>query len=198
MQRSNLFVSCLAGLLVASSIVSSRAFAQASPIGKGSWIISGTAGVNSQHFDGSDQTSTTVFVAPNALYFVAPGLAIGGQVSLGYGTNPSNTTTSFGIGPSIRYFFADQHAKTLPFASATVSPQWTSADPKGATLASSSTHGLGIEGTAGMTFLLVPHVGVTGEAYYDHSSMSGDVGSLHVTQSGYSIGVRFGVTAFVF
>lgn len=198
MQRSTSFASYLARLVVAASIVSSPVLAQGSPVGKGSWIISGSAGISSQKVDGADGSITVVNLAPSALYFVAPGLAIGGAVSFGYFTTPQSSSTSFGVGPSIRYYFADKAAKTLPFVSATVAPTWQSSDPKGSTVPSTSSNNLSVEGTIGFTHLLVPHVGITGEAYYNHLSLNSDRGTLHVDQSAYTIGVRFGLTAFVF
>jgi hypothetical protein len=199
MHRTFPFAPYLAGVLVAASIVSSHALAQGSPIAKGSWIISGTASASSQHNEGSDQRVTIISLAPSGLYFVRPGLAIGGTVSLGYFDTPQATTKSFGIGPSARYYFGDVAAKTLPFVSATVAPTWQSTDPKASSSANSSTaHGLQVEGTIGLTHLVATHVGITGEAFYEHQSFNGDIGTSHVTQSSYSFGVRFGITAFVF
>jgi len=198
MHRSTRFALSLAGLVVAASIVSSPAAAQGSPVGKGSWIIGGSAGVSSQKTDGADGSTTVISVAPSALYFVSPGVAIGGALSLGYFNNPQGSGTSFGIGPSIRYYFGDRTGKTLPFVSATIAPTWQSTDPKNSTAANTSSRNLEIEGTIGLTHLLVPHVGITGEAYYDHRSFESDRGDLHVTQDSYAFGVRFGITAFVF
>ena len=198
MQRKLSFASYLARLVVAASIVSSPGLAQGSPVGKGSWIISGSAGASSQKVDGVDGSVTSISLAPSALYFVSPGVAIGGQVSLGYFSSPQASSTSFGIGPSIRYYFGDKAAKTLPFVSATVMPIWQSTDPKNSTVASTSSTNLEVEGTIGFTHLLVPHVGITGEAYYAHQSFSSDRGSLHIDEDSYAIGVRFGITAFVF
>lgn len=198
MQRRSSFASHLAGVLIVAAIVSSPGQAQGSPIGKGSWIISGSAGANSQHIQGNDQTVTTISLAPSALYFVSPGLAIGGSASVGYFNSSSNSSKSFGIGPSIRYYFGDQAAKTFPFVSATIAPTWTSTDPKNSSVSSTSGHNTLAEGTVGVTHLLVPHVGITGEAYYDHLSFDADVGPIHASQSSYSIGVRFGLTAFVY
>jgi hypothetical protein len=198
MQRRNVFVSYLAGVLVAASIVSSPAVAQSSPIGKGSWIIGGSAGINSQHVSGNDQSVTSVSLAPSALYFVSPGLALGGSVILGYSDNPQVSSKSFGVGPSVRYYFGDKAAKTLPFLSATVEPVWQSNDPKSSTGQSTSSTNLLIEGTVGLTHLVASHVGITGEAYYDHLEFSSDRGDIHVDQSSYAFGLRFGITAFVF
>jgi len=199
MSRRVSFASYLAGVVIAASIVSSQAVAQGSAIGKGSWIISGSASASSQHANGSDQTTTTISLAPSALYFVKPGLALGGAVGLGYFDGAFGTTKSFGIGPSARYYFGDAAAKTIPFISATVAPSWQSSDPKSSSSASDNTaHGLEIEGTLGITHLVATHVGITGEAYYAHQSFDTDVGTIHATQSSYAIGVRFGITAFVF
>jgi len=198
MHRSTRFATYFAGLVVAASIVSSPAAAQGSPVGKGSWIISGSAGVSSQKADGADGSTTIITLAPSALYFVSPGVAIGGAVTFGYFNSPQSSATTFGVGPAIRYYFGDRTAKTLPFVSAMVSPTWQSTDPKSSSVVNTSSHNLEIEGTIGFTHLLVPHVGITGEAYYDRLSFDSDRGDFHVTQDSYAIGVRFGLTAFVF
>ena len=198
MRRRSSLVSGLARLIVAASIVSSPLLAQGSPTGKGSWIISGSAGASSQKVDGVDGTTTSISLAPSGLYFVSPGLALGGAVSFGYFTSSLASSTAFGIGPSIRYYFGDRTGKTLPFVSATVAPTWTTTDPKNSTTANTTTNGLEVEGTIGFTHLLVPHVGITGEAYYSHMNFGSDRGSVHVTQNSYAVGVRFGITAFVF
>jgi outer membrane protein W len=199
MNRRIPFVSYLAGVLISASIVSSQALAQGSPIGKGSWIISGGASASSQHNNGTDQSTTSLSLAPSALYFVRPGLALGGAVSLGYFDGSIGTTKSFGIGPSIRYYFGDAAAKTFPFVSATIAPAWLWTDPKNSSTArSTSQHSLEAEGTIGLTHLVATHVGITGEAFYQHQSFDTDIGTVHATQSSYAFGVRFGITAFVF
>ena len=198
MHRRLSFALCIVRLMVVASIVSSPLCAQGSPTGKGSWIISGNAGLSSQKVDGADATTTSINIAPSGLYFVSPGVAVGGTVSFGYLTNPSVSSTSFGVGPTIRYYFGDRTGKTLPFVSARVAPTWTSNDPKNSTSESTTSTGLEVEGTIGFTHLLVPHVGITGEAYYTYLDFSSDRGSLHATQSASAFGLRFGVTAFVF
>jgi hypothetical protein len=198
MQRRNPFASCFAGLLVVASIVSSPVLAQGSPIGKGSWIISGNAGANSQHDDTSDQTVTSISLLPSALMFVHQGLAIGGAVSLGYFNTSSGSTKSYGVGPNIRYYFSDPTAKTLPYVSGTFAPSWSSSDPKSSTALSSTNHSIELEGAFGVTHLLATHVGITGEAFYDHFSIGTDAGPLHTNRTMYSIGARFGVTAFLY
>ena len=199
MNRRIPFASYLAGVLVVASIVSSQALAQGSAIAKGSWIISGGASASSQHTNGSDQNSTSLSLAPSALYFVRPGLALGGAVSLGYFDGTFGTTKSFGIGPSVRYYFGDAAAKTFPFVSATVAPTWVSSDPKNSSTArSTSQNALELEGTIGLTHLVATHVGITGEAFYDHQSFDTDLGTVKATQTSYMFGVRFGITAFVF
>jgi len=197
MHRKNVFVSYLAALLVAATIASSHAVAQGSPTAKGSWIIAGSAGASSSHIDGVDESLTSISVSPTALYFFAPGVAFGGSATVGYVNTSSGSTTSVGIGPSIRYFFGDRASKTLPFVSATVAPTWTSTDFKNAS-PNRTGHNLLVEGTLGFTQILVPHVGITGEAFYDHASFTSDVGSSTVSQGSYSFGVRFGLTAFVY
>jgi hypothetical protein len=45
--------------------------------------------------------------------------------------------------------------------------------------------------------MLASHVGVTGEAFYQHQTKHQDVGQTSGTSRSYSYGVRFGLSVFV-
>lgn len=92
-------------------LVAAPAFAQSTPVSRGSWLMSGSAGFSRSRDDFSDQTSTSVSASPTALMFVASRFAIGGTVSGGYSKSDNNRFTSYGIGPSARYYFSDSTAQ---------------------------------------------------------------------------------------
>ena len=168
------------------SLVSSPANAQqSSPIGKGSWIISGSAGLSSNHDETTDQTQTSVRLSPTGLLFVRPRLAIGGAATLGYSSAPNTSFSTFGIGPSVRYYFGDMAGQLFPFVSASVIPIWQKTNVKTVTngvpglpgLSDATNRIVSIDGSVGVTRLVATHVGLTGEAYYGHLSNTVDVGS---------------------
>jgi len=170
-----------------------------SPIGKGSWIVSGAAGISHNGQDGVSE-GTNFFLSPSGLYFVRPKLAVGGTVSASYSTGGGSTDKTFGIGPEIRYFAADLTDKTLPFVRATVRPLWGRFEVDALPNASSS-HQFQWEVGAGLTQLLATHVGLTGELYYNQTHAHFHNGGTTIIDSDVtssSYGLRIGITAFVF
>ncbi|HEY4218235.1 MAG TPA: hypothetical protein VGM67_13920 [Gemmatimonadaceae bacterium] len=182
----------LAALLLAPSV----ALAQASPLHTGGWIIDGSAGVSHQRDDDTDVSTTAITLAPSGLYFVTPKLAVGGSALLGYASQFSEWT--YGIGPEVRYFIADTSAKLLPFVRASIVPQWerirSEFNGGETTLTSRLTTATA---AAGLTQMVVTHVGVSGEAYFSRQvfHVNRDVG--HGDEHVSSYGVRFGLTVFV-
>lgn len=187
----------IVGVCVASAVRTTDA-QSASPIGKGSWIASGSAGIS---HDGGDQQSTTnVFLSPSGLYFVRARWAVGGSFEAGYTSISSASTRTLGLGPEVRYFAADLTDRTLPFLRVAVRPAWTRFKQDGQPYAASLRE-LQWEGGAGLTQLLVAHVGLTAELYYTkihaHADDGGIVALDHdLTNDSY--GLRLGITAFVF
>jgi hypothetical protein len=171
-----------------------------SPIGGGSWIVGGSAGFSRRQDNTLDQSTTTFHVSPTALLFVKQGFAIGGVASLGYSTNPSSDFTTFGAGPSARYYFGDPAGRTFPFVSGTFLPLWQKSSRKGSAFATSNTteRFTSIDGSVGVTQLLATNVGLTGEAYYSHFDLKlSDAGPIPERQTSYELGVRFGIAVFV-
>jgi outer membrane protein W len=196
----------MAAAFAAGTLLASAALAQTptTPIGDGSWIISGSAGLSSHHDETSDRTTTSLRFAPAGMLFVLPRLAIGATLPLSYSSDDGGHATSFGIGPSARYYFGDQAGKLFPFLGASVLPQWqnshrTSVGINGSPVdVDGSNRVISIDGSAGLTRLIATHVGVTGEAYYTHMSSKTDVGSSTSSRDAYDVGLRFGLTVFLY
>jgi hypothetical protein len=188
----------IASPLLAVALSVSSLAAQKSPIGKDTWIVGGGAALVSSHVDGgSDITSFSV--APNILRFVAPHVAIGGLVALGYQNNTTSSGWSYGIGPAVRYYFGEESAKTFPFIAASFTPQWqklTLKNPANGQSADVDNRFTTVDASVGITQMLATHVGVTGEAFYAHRSFT--VTQFSATQKQRDIGLRVGFTAFVF
>jgi hypothetical protein len=172
---------------------------QNSPLAQGSWIIAGSAGFSSSHVDGSDQSVTSLHVSPTALTFVRQRLAIGGSAVLGYSSSPNGHFTTYGLGPSARYYFGDPAGQLFPFISASVFPVWTKASDVRTSSSSGdiTTRYLSLDGSVGLTRLVATHVGLTGEAYYTHLDTKVDLATTSNIHGSYDFGLRFGLTVFV-
>jgi outer membrane protein W len=194
----------MAAQVIAASLVSASANAQqSSPIGQGSWIIGGSAGLSSSHDESTDQTATSVRVSPTGLVFVRPRLAIGGALTLGYSSSSSASFSTYGLGPSVRYYFGDMAGQLFPFVNAAVMPVWQKSNVKSLSnglpvpLNDATNRIIVFDASAGLTRLVATHVGLTGEAYYARVSNKIEVGSTTTNRDSYDVGMRFGITVFV-
>jgi hypothetical protein len=192
-------------LALAFVVCAAPVFAQSrsTPVSKGAWLISGSANFSRSHDDLTDQTQTSAGASPTALTFVASRLAIGGTLSGNYSKAGSTKSSSYGIGPSARFFLGDTASKWLPFVGAAVFPQWSSTK---ATLfvngVSTQIDGdqtaIAIDGSLGVTRMLVSHVGATGEAYVTRFNRSSSNGGTSRDFTVNSIGARFGLSVFLY
>jgi len=167
----------------------------------GGWIISGSGSAGRSH-DNLAGDQTHIGVQPTGLVFVTPNLAIGAGIALSYTDNSSGHSYSYGLGPTARYYFGTQDPKWLPFVGASVTPQWLHEQVKVIIGSTSQTldanlRSLAFDGSVGLTRLVVEHVGVTGEAYYTNSQLSGGSRLVGGGRHAYDAGLRFGLTVFV-
>lgn len=187
----------LSRLALISLVAAAPLAAQKSPIGQGTWIVGGSASLVGSHQNGGRNT-TSFSIAPLGLRFVAPHVALGGNVLLGYTSSSFASGWSYGLGPSIRYYFGEPTAKTFPFVSGSVIGQWVNSTIKNPSTGQNpdvDSHQIVLDGSVGITQMLATHVGLTGELFYDHrDSKSGSLISATV----HDYGFRFGITAFVF
>jgi hypothetical protein len=91
----------LVAFLCLSQVVSAQA------VNQGAWMLGGTAGFRSESVKDSDVSVTTIDVSPNLGYFIADDLAIGLSLNLSSVSVDGNSSTDFGLGPFIRFYFAD-------------------------------------------------------------------------------------------
>jgi outer membrane protein W len=196
-------VMCAVAQLAVAPLVFARANAQqSSPIGQGSWIISGSAGLSRNHDDATDQTATFARLSPTGLLFVRPRLAIGGALTLGYSSTPAASFMAIGLGPTARYYFGDMTGQLFPFLSVAVIPVWQESNAKNTFnglpgLSDATNRIITMDGSVGLTRLVATHVGLTGEAYYTRVDNKIDVGSNSQTRNSFDVGLRFGITVFV-
>lgn len=202
MKVSSLVMSAVSAVVLGASAAVAQ---QPSPIGHGSWLVGGSAGLSRDHANGGS-TRTTASLAPVGLYFVAPGLALGGTLNVGYATGVAqggdSHETVLGVAPTIRYFFGDLADKVFPYLNASVGPAWDRLTIGGGS-SDITTRSIDLTGSAGLMDMIVPHVGLSAELYYtarhrssDREAQSG--GTVTVTADNQSYGLRFGINAFVY
>jgi hypothetical protein len=198
MKVSSWFAGSVCALVMGAATLGAQ---QKSPIGKGGWIVGGSAGLSHTNNDGGPGT-TNLALAPFGLYFFAPRLALGGTVSLAYAStsvaNADSHDSFVGIEPTIRYFFGDPAGKLFPYLNASIGPSWESFHIDNGNNNDQTVHGLDVTGSAGLMQMLSTHVGLTGELFYSHQHRSTDFGTSSSTNNRSSYGLRFGFSAFVF
>lgn len=79
----------------------------AQAVNQGAWMVGGDAGFTSQKIKDVDGSATTIFVNPNLGYFIADDLAIGLSIGLTSVSDDDFDATFFGLGPFVRFYFAD-------------------------------------------------------------------------------------------
>lgn len=79
----------------------------AQAVNQGAWMVGGTAGFRSESVKDSDVSVTTIDLSPNLGYFIADDLAIGLSLNLTSLSVDGNSSTNFGLGPFVRFYFAD-------------------------------------------------------------------------------------------
>ena len=70
-------------------------------------MLGGTAGFRSETYKDADISVTTIDVSPNLGYFIADDLAIGLALTLNSTSIEDESSTLFGLGPFVRFYFAD-------------------------------------------------------------------------------------------
>ena len=169
------------------------ALAQTHATDRGSILVGGQAGFTSAKSDSDGEDSprfNSLSLAPRALLFVSPGLALGGQVLFGYSSSDDNSTTALGIGPEVAYYFGGADKTTHPYVTASFQYVRTSDEDD------NTQSGRTLSGAAGLLVLITPSVGLDAQAYIRRStaSFSGFASDLEQT----AFGLSFGISAFVF
>ncbi len=172
--------------------VAPSAFAQTYAIDKGSYLLGGTVSFTSTGGDtlfDEDERLTEFSINPDLAYFVIPGLALGANVSYSRISERNFSFTTIGIGPSIAYYFGGPANKAYPFVAGSV--LYASSD--------GDISGFGSELAGGVSYMIARNVGLTGEAFYRLSRLSGDVfPGVERDFDSNTFGLRGGVTAFIF
>lgn len=167
------------------------------PTDKGSMLVAGTATIQRSTFEFGDNesTSTGVAISPTILFFVAPRFAIGGQLGLSRVNFEEGNSSSWLLGPAARIYFGESSSKTLPFVGASFAIGGSSTESDDSDDESGSDT-WGLEGVAGITWMVSRQVGITGEAYVQRTEFEND--GFDIEQTRTDLGIRFGFAAFLF
>jgi hypothetical protein len=168
------------------------------PTDKGSILVAGSASIARSTFDVGDTETTTTGITfnPSLLFFIAPKFAIGGQLGLSRVSADEGDATSWLLGPAARLYFGEPSARTLPYIGASVSFGGASTDTDSGQETSSDVWGL--EGVAGLTWMVSRQVGITGEAFFERATTESDNAVFSAEQKRTDFGIRFGFAAFLF
>jgi hypothetical protein len=188
--------------VLCSFLVSGLSSAQDHPIDPGVFGLDGTVSFRSQGGDlysVEGDRQTTAAIEPGGFYFIAPGVAVGGQLRLARSSQDVGTSTTLGIGPSALYYFGEPDAEVLPFVGANLLllRQSGTVDLGSIDLGEQevTVTGLAFDIQAGFTYMLARNVGVTTAAFFLYERLGGDNVE---TQTGNTVGVQVGITAFIF
>lgn len=187
----------LASMISAFAIMPDLAQAQGYATDKGSISLGGTAGFSSSKTDVGGTSSpriTVLSIAPRALFFVAPGLAVGGEASFGRVSSEGDATTQYGLGPAINYYFAHEDRAWYPFVGASARFSHVSGDGQ---LGSDFRD---LRASAGLLFLLSRSVGVNSEFFVSrmHTTFESPVTLEELDSNTTSFGLAIGIAAFIF
>jgi hypothetical protein len=197
-----MFIRIASVAVLCSFLVSGLSSAQDHPIDPGVFGLDGTVSFRSQGGDlysVEGDRQTTAAIEPGGFYFIAPGVAVGGQLRLARSSQDVGTSTTLGIGPSALYYFGEPDAEVLPFVGANLLllRQSGTVDLGSIDLGEQevTVTGLAFDIQAGFTYMLARNVGVTTAAFFLYERLGGDNVE---TQTGNTVGVQVGITAFIF
>jgi outer membrane protein W len=188
--------SCIAisSLLVVLCVAT--ADAQQHATDRGSIILAGDASIASSKSEDDDDRTTSILLAPSIQYFLQPGLAIGAQLTFGHSSNGDFSTSVYGIGPRVSYYFGQGARTSRPFVSAGFAFTKVNADADIAGDADFSARELTLR--AGILFMLSNAVGLNPHVYYQTTTSRFDVAIGEREFNTNTFGLAVGVSAFVF
>jgi len=179
--------------------VSSQSF----PIDKGSKLISGSFAFTSAGGDlynnSKDERETVILLNGSFGYFVSQGFNLGGKILFNRQAQGDYSSTTWGIGPSLSYFFGDENSKVYPFIGITFIYNKTTVKDKYSSGYYTQTMEYDYDGTnlafgGGVCYMLSSAVGIFTELNYQIDNMSYEGNSV----SGNKINLMIGINAFLY
>ncbi len=184
-------------LIILAALLTSPGFSQPQfAVDKGSYGIAGAASFSSLGDGalGGDRT-TLINISPSVLYFVLPGLGLGGTVNYARASSGSSTQNSFGIGPTVAYYFHPPSSRVFPL----LRFKYLYSDTGGGGVVDSN--GNSFQFSGGATFMISKNIGLVSEVFYSYTRQSIDdrFGGRFLTDyRTNTIGIQLGIDVFVF
>jgi len=186
------------GVLAIAPLVSS-ASAQSYAMDRGVWTVGGSASVTHSAF-GVNNGSTAISLFPSVGYFVLPGFVVAATLQYVHssGNGYSSSSTGFGAGPRLAYYFGKGSATFHPYVAAAALVGSDSPGFTGSNGSNGSNGWWSWRGAGGIAFLLARNVAVTGEAFYGqiHYDLPDVIPSSSRTTD--SFGLSFGLSLFLY
>jgi len=187
----------LIATVMALAVTPGLAYAQAYATDKGSITLGGTASFTSSRAEIEDVSAprvTSLTLAPRALFFLAPGLAVGGEAALGHIAADGESTTTYGLGPAVTYYFGRQQRSWYPFVAGSVHFTHVSGDRQ---LGSDFRD---LRASAGLLFLLSGSVGINSELFVStsHTTFESPATLEELSSDTRAFGLAIGIAAFIF
>jgi len=180
-------------LVLAMLLVPAAVAAQEYPVDRGSMVLGGSVSWSSAGGDlyegGDGDRLNTLLLNPEIMYFIAPGLAIGGELYVQRASQGDADVTTIAVGPAISYYFGGPTSSVYPFLSAMVGYADMGAGGFDAS-------GLAFGATGGAAFMLSNSVALTGGLTYQLQKLSVD--EIDESVDGDTFALQFGIQAFLF
>ena len=194
--RTRLLAFCVLLLLGTS------AFGADGPVAKGSMILTGNLYFMSQSGDLYENWEgdglTTVSLTPGIGYFISPGFVIGGDFNLLNMSQGEYSGTAFSVGPKLGYYFGANNARTefkgaaYPYIAAFAS--FGSISEEGDDDISTTSLGF----TGGVVYMVSNAVGIDLGLRFASDKYSTEIDGESYSESGTSLLIGAGVSAFIF
>ena len=192
------------GLLTTAFIGATAAQAGEIPTDKGSVLVGGTISFESSGGDLYDTNevgrSTAFEISPSAGYFIAPHILVGGTLSFTGNGQGDISTSGWGIGPKVQYYFGetapDAQGKIFPFVGAGYQYNSASSDDGIEETEEISATTSEIQFGGGIAWMATSSVAFTAEIRYDIDSFNSGIEDVEAV-SGNQIKLLFGLGGFI-
>jgi hypothetical protein len=175
---------------------------------RGVWQVGGNVNLGRAQTSGSGpgaptDASTAASLAPRLGYFVLPGLAVTGNLSLGYSNSDLGHQWGWGVGPGLTYYFGRGAKKLYPYVAGVTLFQWSRGyrDGTDGPIVKSDARRWQLSG--GAVLLVARNVGLNGELYFSRAHLNTSIGSpgspsFESSSTLEDYGLQFGVSLFVY
>ncbi len=172
------------GIFLLALLVPSAMLAQSYALTPGSWRVGGSASVTGFRDVGNDRRFFTIDFSPRIGYFVFKGLSFDANLRFARTSSQGQTSSLWGVGPGLTYYFGQQDWRVYPFASGRTLFTFGEFTDRYAWL-----------GGVGVVILLNAHVGILAELFYQFDDVNRNTGQGNESET---YGLRFGVAAFAY